>query len=256
MSCLSSQSKYIFFELSKELSLKQTLKFSGVCKEVYRKIRYKVPSKVNLKEGYGISSYYPCLRKEKLIKNKQRYLPFTNALADSKIEVVKIFLKAGINVKGISLLHLAIFQEKKVELVKLLLKKCNNLDLNETNHDNYTPLMEASLFGQYKICTLLLEYGASIDFFNERMNTALIIAATNNYYLVVNVLIKSGATIDMQNCLGRTALTQACVNGYIKIAELLWQNGANPHIRDNDGYSAIEWAYKRNYRNLVKKLHW
>ena len=90
---------------------------------------------------------------------------------------------------GKALIYAAINDD--IEMVKLLLKKCPDTDINYRN-----------------------------DYWG---NTALTAAAQKGHTNIVKLLLKSGADADIEDKDGETAFTLAAQNGYTKIVKLLKQ---------------------------------
>ncbi|MCR4623430.1 MAG: ankyrin repeat domain-containing protein [Alphaproteobacteria bacterium] len=166
-------------------------------------------------------------------------------------DLVKLLLKFDADVKasndrGITALHLAA-QEGYAEIAELLIK--HGANVNAESEDGRTPLFFAE---NVKTAELLIEHGADIYWKNRNGDTALLSVLKNEriqiekYYLVKR-LLKSGADVNASNR-GITALHLAAQEGYVEIAELLIKYGANVNASDDNGNTALLFAF--NNKNL------
>ncbi len=156
-------------------------------------------------------------------------------------------------------------------IVELLLNK--NVNLIDTNyHHRYTPLINAAIFGNYDIVSLLIQKHININHKTDTGNTALISAIinshlSNNHIEVIKILLDNGASINIKNIFGDTALTITIAekpndilklllqkthkiekddcnlalmySGYKECLELTIKKGADINFKDNKGYIAI-----------------
>jgi ankyrin repeat protein len=70
-------------------------------------------------------------------------------------------------------------------------------------------------------------------------------------YSTVKVLIKNGTDVNSREEGGSTGLMRAVANGQYQIAELLIENGSDITPVSNQGGSALRWAKRFKYVNLI-----
>lgn len=244
---LTGLSKFIIFEISRELSLKDTVRFSGVNKDLYRKVRYKIGGKV------------PCLRRDNIEDelDGQRYLSIMQVTFENKTDVLKVYLDAGVNVdtrgdrSGIEWTPLMKACWKGYyEAVEILLNNKAKLN-NFYGYGDHTPLYLASSGGFEKIVKLLLDRGVDINELNYDKRTSLIAAVENNHISIVKLLVKRGADIDISGIDNNTALSTACKRGHSEIVKFLVKRGAN--IGKNSNIALME-ACKFGKKGIVEIL--
>lgn len=198
-------SKYLVFEITRKLSLKTTLKLSGVCRALHRKVHYMVIGN-KICEG-KISSFenYICLRKDgeknQTILNKLLYnLVCIFVYRDSSVHAIEILLKAGANPnyqkEGTSVLSQIISYNCK-DSIELLLQKNRwkiDLNVNEEIYRGSTPLMEACAGKTHiEIVKLLLDNGANVNHQDMYGNTPMIVAHIRGHKDIVSLLLTYGA---------------------------------------------------------------
>lgn len=139
-----------------------------------------------------------------LMKNSNpeysNYTPLMMAVRDEDLELVKLFVEYGANVKardsfGLSVMYYAVCTNNNVEIIDFLIKHGANVNETFSNEkdSNMTLLMQAAFYGKLE-------------------NVA--------------TLIKNGAYVNAQSEKGLTPLLAAQVKGYTEIEYLLKQNGA------------------------------
>ena len=237
-------SKFNIFEITRELSLKETLQFKGVCKELHRKINYK-----------NAAGEYICLIKDRPTEFEDVTKKFLNS---SSIQKMRIFLKAGADINAkiyadqdTTLMWAA--YDGKTEIVEFLLE--NGANPNIQNSYEETALMMASEENFIKIVNLLLKSGADVNCQNGNGNTALTIAAKEGNIEIVKILLVNGSDINHQNENGYTALILAAKNHMNDVVKFLLENGANASLENESGDTALMSAAKFiNYAEVVKLL--
>jgi ankyrin repeat protein len=83
-------------------------------------------------------------------------------------------------------------REGKPDVVRALLSG-GDVDVNVTDAQGNTPLIEASRFGHDSVARALVERGAKLDVKNKDGQTALMLAVKNGHDDVVRVLKEAGA---------------------------------------------------------------
>lgn len=86
----------------------------------------------------------------------------------------------------------------------------NNINKNEDNDYNWTPLIQASKNGHLNVGKYLFSNGAEIDGINSYGNSALMWASLKGHTSTVEILIKKGASLNLQSKSRRTALHYGC----------------------------------------------
>ena len=251
---LHKLNQLIVFEISQNLSLKDKIKLSGVCKELHRKIHYK-----------NASGKYICLRtdgiEEILFENIRKTIYDQNNL-----HAMQILIKSAVDINfknkyGTAALFLASAYGKN-KIIELLLE--NGADANLQDGDGCTALMQASIFDKNKTVELLLEYGADTNLQNKDGCTALILASENGTTEAAKLLLEYGADTNLQNNIGNTALILACKIGTTEVVKLileqkdlasnLGENVVDVNFQNKDGYTALHWACVSGYAPNVKML--
>ena len=82
----------------------------------------------------------------------------------------------------------------------------------------------------------------------------LIEAVENNNIDKLKEFINNKVDINYQTEKGDTALILASYYGNIEIVKLLIKAGANKDITDRWGFTAIDYAIDKNYKQIIKLL--
>ena len=99
-----------------------------------------------------------------------------------------------------------------------------------------------------------LAAGRNINSTNNNKETALMEAADDGRLTAVRNLIAAGADVNLQDEDGETALMKAADEGYAEIVQLLINAGANVNLRDEDGETAMTKARKERQRRVIEIL--
>ena len=152
--------------------------------------------------------------------------------------------------KGMPILMLAI-QEKSMKTVDYLIN-AKDIDLNQTNITNETPLMFAALYGMLpEVKTLVNQREVPV---NRSGWTPLHYACTNGHLEIAQFLLEKGAVVDAPSPNETTPLMMAIRAGNIQLVRLLLDRGADIRIRNQQGYSAIDVAELFNQEEIQKGL--
>lgn len=108
------------------------------------------------------------------------------------------------------------------------------------------PLINAVRTGDVKKVKELIKAGADV-------NGPLIDAVVYNKADTVKLLIKAGADVNEKDDEGKTALMYAYEEGHLDIVKLLIKSGADINAKDNDGETALMFASRGN-TNAVRLL--
>ncbi|XP_068209542.1 uncharacterized protein [Palaemon carinicauda] len=115
-------------------------------------------------------------------------------------------------------------------------------------------LHRACHHGEDLIARLLLAAGANINMRDHVGNTPLHAAAQAGHNKVVKVLLACGAKLESISQSGMTPLHRAASKGKDLTCHLLMRRGASPKVEDNSGRTPADWARKRGFKSLAKKL--
>ena len=100
------------------------------------------------------------------------------------------------------------------------------ININATDYDGETALMEAADERNSEVVRVLIANGANVNAANEDGETALMIAADEGRAETVRLLIEAGANVNARDEDGETALDKAIDERNHKVAELLRAAGA------------------------------
>ena len=150
-----------------------------------------------------------------------------------------------------------------IETVRLLLKY--PVDLNGGDSVGCTPLMRAAGHANLEMVKLLLEKGADVNTAHTTQRrvrngliaisrmTALMAAAPLASPEVVEALLKAGADVNAKDIRGMTPLMFAVAadTPNLRVVRMLLDKGADPNLKSAIGESAIDWARKFNYPDVL-----
>lgn len=140
-----------------------------------------------------------------------------------------------------------------VDAITYLLNK--KIDVNYQDEKMHTALMLAAKQGYLIGVKHLIAAQAKINMGNQADSTALILATQGDHLQVVEYLFQNGADINYQNWLGMDALMTASSKGNVKIVEYLLRNGADPKQKDAIGCTAFMIAAKNGNIKVVQYLY-
>ncbi|MCH5600242.1 ankyrin repeat domain-containing protein [Niabella ginsengisoli] len=190
--------------------------------------------------------------------SKDGLFPLWRAAADNNIEIAKILLKRGANVKQRDKIKPAFStaisypcQEGYLDMVKLLVE--NGADVNIKEFRDFTPIRIAARNGHLDIVKYLADKGAVIDIKAMDGATPLEHAASKGHYDIVKFLIDKGADINNQDNDGDFPLGEAAKLGYLEIIKLLLEKEANTNLKNKENKTALELA-RFHGQNKAAKL--
>ncbi|ADG70338.1 Ankyrin [Brachyspira murdochii DSM 12563] len=128
----------------------------------------------------------------------------------------------------------------------------NDNDINSTNKNGNTLLMEAVSIGYYDLADYLIDKNADITITNNKGENALILSA--NYPYILNLLINNNANVNIADNNGKTALHYACEYGDLYSVKLLIKSGADISKRDILGKTILMYAVENEHLDLIKYL--
>ena len=144
--------------------------------------------------------------------------------------------------------------ENDIALLKKVLERNPNLDLDRIGDDGETLLTAAIQKNHFEIRDYLIERGASLDKANINKETPLIVAATHNRMESAMLLLRSHVEINRKNNQGNTALHIALENKNEDLALLLIREGANIEITDKNDQNAYKLAQKHENHRVLELI--
>lgn len=162
------------------------------------------------------------------------------------------------NQRGESPLLIAVHNNDVEAAIELIDK---GADVNLQDHIQDSPYLYAGANGRYEIIDYMLN-NATIDYtVRNRFGGNTLIPAAEKGHLTTLILLleKSSEPIDFQNNFGYTALIEAVALSdgsqiFQDIVRALVENGASLDIKDNKGLTALDYAIKLGYTEIIEIL--
>ena len=126
-------------------------------------------------------------------------------------------------------------------------------DLEKTDRDGRTVLINAAFCGRMDVVQWLISRGANVNASDRNGFTALHAAVQEQNLLMVEYLLSVGANIHAQNTHGNNVLlilNNSCPDQLWKI---LLSHGADPRIKNNYGISAADLWQAGNVPPFLKE---
>ncbi len=139
-----------------------------------------------------------------------------------------------------------------LNLVSDLIVLGANLDWQDEDNSNRTPLHLAAEYGQVEIAQMLIDAGADVNAQDKFNRTPLLLAARDGQVEIARVLIGAGADLNVQDNRDETPLHLAARNGKLVIARVLIDAGARKNIRDNESKLPYDLAKTEEMKNLLR----
>ncbi|MBU6503468.1 MAG: ankyrin repeat domain-containing protein [Burkholderiales bacterium] len=172
------------------------------------------------------------------------YEDFFSAIRENDAGAVKALMERGFDPntrgpKGQVGLMMAL-DEPALQAAQVLLD-APGIDVNVLDAHGESPLMMASLKGQFNIAKELIDKGADV---NKTGWTPLHYAATGGHAKIVSLLLDHYAYIDAASPNGTTPLMMAAYYGNAETVKLLLDEGADPLLKNQQGLTAIDFAQR------------
>ena len=183
--------------------------------------------------------------------------PVTSMLFEScksnNVPVINHLLLKGFDVnvfndKHESPLHIA-SSYGYLDIVKLLVENKANID--SVDEKGNTPLMCACENKHEETALFLIHSKANLNIFNNEKNSPLHSAVRNNFIRIIEEGIKRGCDLNIIDKNDNTPLIEASRIGNTEIIKLLANNRANVNSQNILGQTALYFAVKGQYTDLV-----
>jgi ankyrin repeat protein len=128
-------------------------------------------------------------------------------------------------------------------------------EVNARDLYSQTPIMNLDDDSSSELVKLLIAHGATVDLTDDSDNTALILAAEDEAEpSVIKALIDAGANVNQQNSEGYTALIKAAENDEPDTVRLLLESGAGVNYQNADGDTALMMAADGDAPEIIRML--
>jgi ankyrin repeat protein len=172
----------------------------------------------------------------------------------------KILFSIAVIIFSVSLYAQDIFDainNSDTDKVKLLIREAPDL-VNAKNPNEQSPLHFAAFNSNPEIIKFLVEHGAAVDIKNKMALTPFYYAALSGNREIMDYLLAYGANkkdLELRNPWGRTPLCAVSRDGgNAETIKTLIDLGADINAKDNSGWSPIQLAAWRPYRDVVDLL--
>ena len=115
-------------------------------------------------------------------------------------------------------------------------------------------LITAAIGNDLNTVRTLLQKGEDVNARSKVGATALMYAAQHADVTMLKLLLGHGADVNAVTKYQGTALFRATVAGNVEAVRMLVGRGARGDVRDGSGYTALEWATKKEYHEIIALL--
>lgn len=154
------------------------------------------------------------------------------------------------NVYGSSNIFSTLESENAITEIETFLK--NGGDINTTNYEGNTLLIESAKNGYYDVTEYLIEHKANIDFQNKENKTALMYSV--DYIHIMKFLIDNGANIEIEDEENKTALFLASEKGNIDAFKYLIAKGSDLNKKTSLNRNILMYGVTSGNLELVKYI--
>ncbi|MCW2256826.1 ankyrin repeat protein [Providencia alcalifaciens] len=182
-------------------------------------------------------------------------------------------------------------KQGQLDILKNSLK--NGVDINVTNRQGRTAIVNASLNKHYECVSFLISAGADINKQDQTCFNPFLLSCLNNDLTLLRIILPANPDLDLLTRFGGVGITPASEKGHVEIVrellekteinvnhtnfvgwtplleaivlndggekqqqivKLLLDNGANPHMTDKYGKKPLELAREKGYNKIAELL--
>ncbi|GAB1437838.1 ankyrin repeat domain-containing protein [Providencia sp.] len=182
-------------------------------------------------------------------------------------------------------------EQGQLELLKICLEK--GVDINITNRQGRTAIVNASLNKHYECVSFLINAGADINKQDQTCFNPFLLSCLNNDLTLLRLVLPAKPNLDLLTRFGGVGITPASEKGHVEIVrellektdinvnhtnfvgwtplleaivlndggekqqqivKLLLDHGANPHMTDKYGKKPLELAREKGYSEIAELL--
>ncbi|EPL9570091.1 ankyrin repeat domain-containing protein [Providencia rettgeri] len=182
-------------------------------------------------------------------------------------------------------------EKGQLELLKNCIEK--GVDINTTNRQGRTAIVNASLNKHYECVSFLISAGADIDKQDQTCFNPFLLSCLNDDLTLLRLVLPAKPNLDLLTRFGGVGITPASEKGHVEIVrellekteinvnhtnfvgwtplleaivlndggekqqqivKLLLEHGANPHMTDKYGKKPLELAREKGYHEIAELL--
>ncbi|MEX9889785.1 ankyrin repeat domain-containing protein [Providencia rettgeri] len=182
-------------------------------------------------------------------------------------------------------------EQGQLEILKSCLEK--GVDINTTNRQGRTAIVNASLNKHYECVSFLINAGADINKQDQTCFNPFLLSCLNNDLTLLRIVLLAKPNLDLLTRFGGVGITPASEKGHVEIVrellektdinvnhtnfvgwtplleaivlndggekqqqivKLLLDHGANPHMTDKYGKKPLELAREKGYNEIAELL--
>lgn len=182
------------------------------------------------------------------------YEDFFRAIQQDDARAVQALLQRGFDPntrdpQGLHGLYLAL-REPSPKVARTLID-WPQTEVEARSAQDESPLMMAALKGHLELARRLIERGADV---NKPGWAPLHYAATHGHLELMQLLLDEHAYIDAESPNGSTPLMMAALYGTPQAVQLLLEAGADPLLKNQQGLTAIDFAFRGNRKDSAELI--